>query len=81
MISKIALYAGTAMALVTMTQLANARAPGPVGSHYLNQTINYRLNSTINYHLNPTINYRLNPTIGYNLNPTIGHTLSPTLHR
>ena len=73
MISKIALYAGTAMALVTMTQLANARVAGPVGNHYLN--------STISYHLNPTINYRLNPTIGYNLNPTIGHTLSPTLHR
>ena len=81
MISKIALCAGTALALVTMTQLANARAPGIVGGHYVNPTISYHLNPTINYRLNPTISYNLNPTIGHNLNPTIGHTLSPTLHR
>ena len=57
MISKIALCAATALALVTMTQLANARVAGPVGNHYLNSTIGHNLN----------------PTIGHNLNPTIGH--------
>jgi len=55
MISKIALCAGTALALVTMTQLANARAPGPVGGHYVNPTISYRLNPTIGHTLSPTL--------------------------